>query len=256
MSDRKHMQSTSIAIQALLITIVALFSTNTDAAGAVNLQSWDTTNHIDTGSTTITATGSGLKALLRHSYTNSNKLSKNSALGYQGRWYTFQNHLDLTDVTITVDGDSKFVPGVTVWATDTEEFDGGTFNYEQTSGLWPYTIAPVSFNATGEIGDDGTLWMTFGEGGNVVETLGYAVVGPAGTSKHHPLRPDGVKQSCMVRMMSVIPILLRLVSPEVSIALPIQQRSYSMILPRAGIPSLWAIPVVKIHRCWARAVMN
>ncbi|MCB1985683.1 MAG: PEP-CTERM sorting domain-containing protein [Burkholderiales bacterium] len=162
-----------------------MFSTSTDAAGAVNLRSWDVTNHLDTGSTTITATDSGPRLLLRHSYTNS-LLSKNSALGYQGRWYTFQNHLDQTDVTITVDGNSKFVPGLTVWATDTEEFDGGTYGYEQTSGPWPFKNAPVSFNATGESGDDGTLWMAFGEGGNVVETLGYAVVGPAGTSKHQP----------------------------------------------------------------------
>lgn len=184
MSDRKqHIQSTSYAIQAFLIAIVALFSTNADAANAVSLQSWDTTNHIDTGSTTITATGSGNQLLLRHSYTNS-LLSKNSALGYQGRWYTFQNHLDQTDVTITVDGNSKFVPGLTVWATNAEEFDGGTQAYESTTGIPPFPIAPFSFNATGESGDHGTLWMTAGNGGNVVETLGYAVAGPAGTTAH------------------------------------------------------------------------
>ena len=50
---RKHIQSTSVAIQASLIAIVALFSTNTDAAGAVSTESWSTVNHLNVDTSTL-----------------------------------------------------------------------------------------------------------------------------------------------------------------------------------------------------------
>ena len=55
---QKHVQSTAIAIQASLIAIVSLFSTNADAVDALNIKSWATANQLDTYSNTITATDS------------------------------------------------------------------------------------------------------------------------------------------------------------------------------------------------------
>ncbi|UJO99896.1 MAG: FxDxF family PEP-CTERM protein, partial [Nitrosomonas sp.] len=71
-----------------------------------------------------------------------------------------------------------FAPGLTVWATGAAKFDGGTEGFASEISAAGFGT-PHSFNATGAIGDTGTLWMANGQGGNVIETLGYAVSGPA-----------------------------------------------------------------------------
>ncbi|SEN57749.1 PEP-CTERM sorting domain-containing protein [Nitrosomonas marina] len=170
---RNLMQSLSHAVKAALITMVTLFSANIDAAGAVTSSSWTSTNHLNNSSTSISAEGAGLNP---QGYTD-NALLNYSAWGHAGDWFTFQNHLDGIDVSVAVNGDAAFVPGFTVWATGTSEFDGGTTNFaaEVSSAGWG---TPHSFNATGKIGDNGTRWMADGQGGNVLETLGYAVANP------------------------------------------------------------------------------
>ena len=178
---RKHVQSTAIAIQASLIAIVALFSTNADAAGAVSIESWSTSNHLDFATSSITASGS-----LGPTGFTGNTLSKNSAYSPDGHWFTFMNHFDGYDVSVKVSGDANFMPGFTVWASGAQEFDGGTafaLGVEQSKvGI----DTPVSFNATQKMGHDGTMWMadgSFTKGpltgqGNVLETLGYAITTP------------------------------------------------------------------------------
>lgn len=121
------------------------------------------------GSATFSSAGQ------KSSYSDNPSLS-NSSWAHTGAWFTFQNH-DAGDVTVSVLGDAGFVPGVSVWASGSTEFDGGTesFGGEVSSAGWG---TPHSFNSTGAMGDSGTLWMASGQGGNIQETLGYAVSGP------------------------------------------------------------------------------
>ncbi|SEN57784.1 PEP-CTERM motif-containing protein [Nitrosomonas marina] len=169
---RNHVQSTSLAIQASLIAVVALFSTGVEAADAVGPKPWTTANSLNSGSTSITAS----EAASKNSYTTNPALN-NSAWAHTGDWFTFQNLLDGADVSVTVNGDADFVPGLSVWATGASEFDGGTENFLSETSTAGFGT-PHSFNVTGAMGDAGTLWMADGQGGNVLETLGYAVANP------------------------------------------------------------------------------
>ncbi|MFC1748166.1 pyruvate-binding protein [Pseudomonadota bacterium] len=107
-----------------------------------------------------------------------------SARGFVGSWYTFstQNVLDIA-VNVTAQAWSgSFSPGLTVWASGANEFDGGDMSIgAEMSSVPPPFFTPNSFNATGNIGASGTLWMANGVGGNLIETLGYAVSGPGVT---------------------------------------------------------------------------
>ncbi|MFC1748165.1 pyruvate-binding protein [Pseudomonadota bacterium] len=106
-----------------------------------------------------------------------------SANAFLGQWFTFEM-LGSADVTVDVTSLSfsgSFSPGITVWANGANEFDGGSMfigTETSTSGH----NSPTSFNVTGAIGDPGTLWMADGVGGNMIETLGYAVSGPSAPS--------------------------------------------------------------------------
>ncbi len=172
---KNHVRSTTFAVQASLIAAVALFGVNTaEAANAVVPKDWSGNNFLDIGSTAITAgSGSGLN---RQGYTTNPALNY-SAWAHAGHWYSFENKLDGADVSITVTGTAGYVPGLSVWATGASAFDGGTTNFgdEISTAGWG---TPHSFNATGAQGDSGTLWMANGSGGNVLETLGYAIANP------------------------------------------------------------------------------
>lgn len=174
MFTRNQFKFTKTAAQVSVIAVAALFGANAYAVNAVIPQSWTTTNHLDTGSSTITASGAGLAP---HGMTTNPALN-NSAWGHAGRWYTFMNHFDGGDVNVTVNGDSNLVPGLAVWATGSAEFDGGTegFGGETSTAFFG---TPHSFNVSGAMGDAGTLWMANGQGGNVIENLGYAVSNPS-----------------------------------------------------------------------------
>jgi hypothetical protein len=172
---QSHVRSTTFAVQASLIAVVALFGTNVaEAANAVVPKVWSGNNYLDNGSTTISGAGAGLN---RQGMTTNPALSY-SAWAHAGHWYNFENKLDGADVSITVTGNAGYVPGLSVWATGASAFDGGTegFAGENSNAGWG---TPHSFNATGAQGDFGTLWMASGSGGNVLETLGYAVANPA-----------------------------------------------------------------------------
>ena len=161
-------------ISAAIVSAFTLASANVNAAGAVStFQPWTAGDNTLSVGSSISAANSGLKS----AYADNPGLSY-SAWAHTGDWFLFENQ-QLADVTLTVSGDAGFVPGVTVWATGGTQFDGGTglgaFDGISTAGFG----TPHSFNATGALGNSGTLWMTNGSGGNVQETLGYAVSGPS-----------------------------------------------------------------------------
>lgn len=103
-----------------------------------------------------------------------------SAQAMAGSWFTFFLE-EQAGVTITAESYpfASFSPGMTVWASGSNEFDGGSATgFIEASAVTGHST-PDSFNATGQIGSDGTLWMSDGFGGNLQETLGYAVSGPS-----------------------------------------------------------------------------
>lgn len=168
---QKKLYVKKMAIVSAAIISAALVNTNVHAAGAVGFKTWTGgINEIHPGNT-ISAVETGLKS----AYTDNPSLNY-SAWAHTGDWYTFKNH-DLADVTVTVAGDTGFAPGLTVWATGGTQFDGGTASFGGELSTAAFGT-PHSFNATGAMGDAGTLWMADGQGGNVIETLGYAVSGP------------------------------------------------------------------------------
>ncbi len=171
---QNHVRSTTFAVQASLITAITLFGASAvEAANAVTQRTWDGNNYLDIGSTTITGSGAPNN---KRGYTDNPNLNY-SAWAHAGHWFSFENKLDGADVSITVNGNGAYVPGLTVWATGATVFDGGTSGFGGETGATG-TGTPHSFNATGAMGDSGTLWMASGFGGNAFETLGYAVANP------------------------------------------------------------------------------
>ncbi len=167
MLKRPYIEKKSMLISATITSIAILFNTNLHAANAIVI---DDTTQLHAGDT-VTFSSFGLKS----SYSD-HPIYNNSSQGTHGNWYTIQNH-DVADVTVSVFGDPGFAPGVSVWASGNAEFDGGSGGYGgelNTAGIG----TPFSINSNGVMGDAGTLWMADGQGGNMKETLGYAVSGP------------------------------------------------------------------------------
>ncbi|MFC1750419.1 hypothetical protein ACFL2V_16585, partial [Pseudomonadota bacterium] len=106
-----------------------------------------------------------------------------SAQGNAGSWFNFMV-LDTSDVTInvsTIAGTGTFSPGMTVWSSGVNSFTGGSASpYLETSSVTGYST-PTSFNALSPINSNpvaGTKWMAAGHGGNMQDTLAYAMAGP------------------------------------------------------------------------------
>lgn len=174
MLTRNQFKLTKTAAQLSIIAAAALFGANAHAAGAVALAgAWTSLdNSLDGGSTVITGSAIGNT----NAYTDNPALN-GSAWGHTGTWFTFENQLGGSDVSVSVNGSAGFVPGVTVWST-AGEFDGGTGSGEVQVNPSALAGTPHVFNATGAIGDLGTGWMS-GANGNATATLGYAVSNPA-----------------------------------------------------------------------------
>lgn len=163
-------------VAALVGTVALLQGATAQAAAAVDAK---TLGSVGVGQT-ISALHNGLK---NNGYSDGSTLM-NSAWAHTGGtpWYAFEvlntSNVNI-DLTPNVAG-TNFNPGLTIWATN-GLFNGGLENIESgTNNGWG---APHSFNATGKIGDDGTLWMS-GSNGNVAQTLAYAVTGAAHTSRN------------------------------------------------------------------------
>lgn len=162
--------------------MLAASSSPSHAAGAVLLHDFDGSIN------SITSAGSSISATSQSGVNSSYSLpSLNySASGFLGSWYAFMTS-GVFDVTVTVNSQpltGTFSPGVTVWGSGASKFNGGSMvGWSETStAVGRYT--PISFNATGVLGDPGTAWMKDGKGGNLKETLGYA---DSGTSHAGPV---------------------------------------------------------------------
>lgn len=164
----------SSVILCLMLTWSAMSHAEVEVpiSPAIVIDSFDTSNQLPSFGQISASARYGLA----DSYTD-NFFLDYSAWGDTGSWFTFQNLTD-TDVKITIAGDPGFVPGATVWATGASEFDGGTLGYGDEFNVGGFGT-PISFNATGAMGTPGTLWMASGQGGNMLETLAYAVANPA-----------------------------------------------------------------------------
>jgi len=159
------------AIAAAALTLFAAGHAMAQAVGTNDLGS------VALGET-ISTTHNGLS---KNGYSDNPALS-NSAWAHAGGspWYSFQV-LTTSDVTINLTpvlASSAFNPGITLWATGSSIFNGGSDDIEV--GPVNGWTAPHSLNATGQIGDAGTLWAS-GANGNLLQTLAYAVTGPAHT---------------------------------------------------------------------------
>ncbi len=165
MLKKPYGKKTSMLIPATLVTVATLFSASVYAAGATAI---DDTGSLSSGGS-LTFSGAGQAS----SYSDNPSLN-NSSWAHTGAWYTFQNQ-SVGDVSVSVLGDAGFAPGVSVWASGNAEFDGGSNSAEVSSAGFG---TPHSFNSTGALGDFGTAWMADGTGGNMQETLGYAMTGP------------------------------------------------------------------------------
>jgi PEP-CTERM motif len=164
--------------KAIALAVALVWTQSALAAAAVNVHAWGTgpTNPSLSIGGTITAT----HTLSKSNYGDNPSLM-NSAWAHAGGtpWYAFQL-TSLADVSIDLtptNASAAFNPGLTLWATGNAIFNGGLESIETGNNGWG---APHSFNATGQIGDAGTLWGS-GANGNLRQTLAYAVTGPAHT---------------------------------------------------------------------------
>ncbi len=173
MFTTKKSNLTKFAVKASAVAVAALFGANVYAANAVTVQGsfiWSGADNVLDAPGSITASA----FTSPNSFTDNPDLN-NSAWGHAGTWFTFENQLGGSDVTVTVNGSATLAPGFTVWATN-GVFDGGTGSTEVPNATG-VNSTPHAFNATGSIGDFGTGWMS-GSLGNATTNLGYAVSNP------------------------------------------------------------------------------
>jgi hypothetical protein len=158
-----------VAVAAAVLQVLA--GSNAYAAGAVALQTWDGgINALGPGGA-ISVTG---YAGNNSAYTD-NPLLNYSSWAHTGAWWNFQlTGAATTTVRVQAQAAQDFWPGFSIWASGASAFDGGTtgFGAELSSAGFG---TPHSLNSTGALGAAGTLWMQNGQGGNMLETLGYAV---------------------------------------------------------------------------------
>jgi hypothetical protein len=170
------MKSFQLTLAAALVSLAAAGA----HAQAVEMHDWG--NGLGSAPTlNIGSSISAVQSLAKSNYGDNPQLM-NSAWAHAGGapWYAFQLtstgnvNIDLTPVT----ADASFNPALTLWATGSSIFNGGSEEIETgTNNGWG---APHSFNAVGQVGDNGTKWAS-GAAGNIQQTLAYAVTGPSHT---------------------------------------------------------------------------
>lgn len=164
-------KTSALIIPGIISAAWLLAAANAHAAGAVTIQSWDGgSNTLAPGSSLVASGASG-----NNSAFTDNPALNNSSWAHTGAWWNFQlTGTATTTVSVTAQSGTDFWPGMTVWASGANAFDGGTTSFGgevSTAGFG----TPHSFNSTGTLGDSGTLWMQNGQGGNMLETLAYGV---------------------------------------------------------------------------------
>ncbi len=164
------------AVKSILFGAALTASSGATYAGTVD----SAMRTFDSGNTSIGVIGDTLTATLQttsaHSYTDNVDLNY-SAWGHAGRWYNFEvtSAVD-TKISVQANNSADWAPAFTVYSTN-GQWGGGTATFSE-GGITGNT--PHNFNATGNIGDNGTLWMQDGGAGNnaafsnVTSTLAYA----------------------------------------------------------------------------------
>ena len=175
------------AVKTIIAGTVLATSANLAVAGTVD----SSMRPFDGGLDSISAVGDSLiatgQSTSAHSYTDNPALNY-SAWGHAGRWYNFETISTLdTKIKVTADNTADWSPAFTIYRTD-GMWGGGTATFTET-GIVGNT--PHNFNATGNIGDNGTLWMQQGRpensaDSNAIATLAYANAGQT----HHAMETN------------------------------------------------------------------
>lgn len=163
----------TIIRSALIGAVISLASSGAHAAGAVNVNSLGWTggdNSLASGETITSGVFNMADSAGGRAGWTGNPSLNYSGWGHAVRWLTFEVTAANQTLNITADaltGNRDF--GITVYASN-GAFDGGTG--EAALGT------PHSYNAVGQLGDDGTTWMN-GSNGNMLQTLAYVNGGAA-----------------------------------------------------------------------------
>jgi hypothetical protein len=166
-----------LAAGALLVAAAPFGASDARAANAIGFATWDG------GAPDLVldaAQGVGRAsdvAGLASSYAG-NPFLQGSAWAHTGDWWSlYLGDLDGVRIRVEAADAATFAPGLSLWAIGDARFDGGTTSFAgETAGSGFGT--PHTFNATGALGSNGTLWMQQGQGGNAQELLGVAIAGP------------------------------------------------------------------------------
>lgn len=166
----------STLLSAAITAAFALAAPTASAANSISFKPWGdgagNAPSLDIDQV-LSVTKSGVGS---NNYSDNPSLN-NAAWAHSGGspWYTFflTAAADVSiNLTPTAGSEALFNPGMTVWASGSTKFDGGTGNFDDVGeNGWN---SPHSFNMIGQIGAAGTLWST-GEYGNQLETLAYAI---------------------------------------------------------------------------------
>lgn len=168
-----------VAIKSILAG--AVFVAGSASAGTVS----SAVRAFDGGASSIGNVGDTLIATNQstsaHSYTDNAALNY-SAWGHAGRWYNFEvtSTVD-TKIQVAADNAADWAPAFTVYRTD-GVWGEGTATFTET-GITGNT--PHNFNATGNIGDNGTLWMQQGAAGNTADSNALATLGYSNSGAMH-----------------------------------------------------------------------
>jgi len=159
-------KTTQLSIKTAITGLALTFAASPTSAGTVD----NAMRLFDNKATTLEAGGilsATIQSSTSHSYTDNPRLN-HSAWGHAGRWYNFEVDVDTntgtgidTTINVTANNKSDLSPAFTVYRTD-GQWKGGTATKIET-GITGNT--PHNFNATGNIGDNGTIWMK--QGGSI-----------------------------------------------------------------------------------------
>ena len=169
-----------LAIKTALAGVALSCSISSAFAGTVTLASFDG------GATSLTA---GNSLIATNQATTANTFTDNpglnhSAWAHLGKWFKFEVISDIdTTINITADNTANFSPAFTVYRTE-GAWGGGTATFTEF-GKSLTARTPHNFNATGNIGDNGTLWMEQGGAGNTSDSNAVATLAYANSGQTH-----------------------------------------------------------------------
>jgi len=176
-----------LAVKTALAGVALSFSVGSAYAGTVD----NAKRFFDGGGTSIGVHGDTLIATGQttsaHSYTDNVGLNY-SAWGHAGRWYSFEVTSDVnTNIQVTANSAADWAPAFTVYRTD-GAWGGGTQTFIE-AGIVGNT--PRNFNGTGNIGDNGTLWMQEGAAGNTADSNAIATLAYVNSgATHHAMETN------------------------------------------------------------------